>query len=264
MRAPERDVDASENVKLEATFPYENESADFFSGGTDIAFSGKYVYAMQQGMANGGVHVIQNGAKPKKLSFIPCPGEQNDVTVVKPGLIALGYHESTCAGVPGGGIRLIDVKNPKRPKFLGSVNDLPGGTHTLTAYPGGKYIYASPGGLPTNGGAVEQIIDVSDPRKPKVAATFAPNKSGCHDFEFWFSGKTQAGFLRRSHRSPDLGCNRSAGTGDHQPHPRSGRAVPALGSGEPRRQVDAPGRRSHRRQRLCRWADRRDRRLRHL
>jgi hypothetical protein len=193
VRAP-RDADASENVKLEASFPYTNESGDFFAGGTDIAFSGKYIYAMQQGMANGGVHVIQNGAKPKKLSFIPCPGEQNDVAVVKPGLIALGYHESTCAGVPGGGIRLIDVKNPKRPKFLGSVNDLPGGTHTLTTYPGGKYIYASPGGLPTNGGGVEQIIDVSDPRKPKVAATFAPNRSGCHDFEFWFSGDTKLGF----------------------------------------------------------------------
>jgi hypothetical protein len=193
-RAPERDVDASENVKLVADFPYVNEEGDFFQGGTDIDFSGDYIYAMQQGMANGGVHVIKNGAKPKKVSFIACPGEQNDVAVVKPGLIALGYHNSTCAGVPGGGIRLIDVRNPKKPKFLGSVNDLPGGTHTLTTYPGGKYVYASPGGLPTNGGGVEQIIDVSDPKKPKVAATFSPNESGCHDVSFWFSGDTKLGF----------------------------------------------------------------------
>jgi hypothetical protein len=193
-RTPERDVDASNNVKLVVDFPYENEEKDFFSGGTDIDFSGKYVYAMQQGMANGGVHVIKNGPKPKKLAFIPCPGGQNDVAVVKPGLIALGYHESNCAGAPGGGVRLIDVRNPKRPKYLGAINDLPGGTHTLTTYPGEDIIYASPGGLPTNGGAVEQIIDVSDPKKPKVAATFTPNRSGCHDFAFYISGDTKLGF----------------------------------------------------------------------
>lgn len=181
-RPASRDVDASDNVKLVATFPYTNENADFFSGGTDIDFSGKYIYAMQQGNANGGVHVIVNGKKPKKVAFIPCPGEQNDVAVVKPGLIAVGYHNSTC-GEPGGGVRLIDVSNPKSPKILGKV-DTPGGTHTLTVYPGKPIIYASPGGLPTNGGATQQIIDVSDPENPEIAATFQPNQSGCHDLSF--------------------------------------------------------------------------------
>jgi hypothetical protein len=188
--APERAADKSDNVELVATFPYVNESQDFFSGGTDIAFSGKYIYAMQQGNANGGVHVIKQGSKPKKVAFIPCPGEQNDVAVVKPGLIALAYHSSTCGGAPGAGVRLVDVKNPNKPKLLGVV-ETPGGTHTLTVYPGEPIIYASPGGLPTNGGAVEQIIDVSNPAKPEIAATFKPNNSGCHDLSFYFDKDTK-------------------------------------------------------------------------
>lgn len=178
-------VDKSDNVKLVKHYPYKNENLDFFSGGTDIDFKGRYIYAMQQG-ADGGIHIIDRSVNPpKKVGFFPCPGGQNDIAVVKKGLVALGYHESQC-GTPGGGVRLIDVENPKRPKILGAVNDLPGGTHTLTKYPGKPYIYASPGGLPTNGGAVEQILDVSNPMKPKVAATFKPNNSGCHDLTFFF------------------------------------------------------------------------------
>ncbi len=184
--APERQADQTKNVKLLAHFPFENEEGDFFAGGTDIDFQGKFVYAMQQA-EQGGVHIIKHSknGKAKKLSFIPCPGEQNDVAVVKPGLIALGYHNSTC-GDPGGGVKLLDVKNPKRPKMLGAVNDLPGGTHTLTVYPGKPIIYASPGGL-ANGGGVEQILDVSNPNKPEVAATFTPNPAGCHDLSFHIS-----------------------------------------------------------------------------
>jgi hypothetical protein len=178
-------ADKSDNVKLLKSYRYAGVAEDdrFRTAGTDMAFQGKWVYAMQQGNA-GGVHVIDSSKKvPKKVAFIPCPGEQNDVAVVKPGLIALGYHSSTCAATPGGGVRLIDVRNPKRPKYLGSVNNLPGGTHTLTTYPGKPIIYASPGGL-ANGAGVEQILDVSNPRAPEVAATFRPNPTGCHDLTF--------------------------------------------------------------------------------
>lgn len=179
--------DKSDNVTLLKTYRYDGvaEGADrFFTSGTDIDFHGKWVYAMQQG-EGGGVHVFDASKKiPRKVAFVPCPGEQNDVAVVEPGLIALGYHNSTCGGAPGKGVRLIDVDNPRRPAHLGAVNDLPGGTHTLTVYPGKPIIYASPGGLPTNGGGTQQILDVSNPRAPKVAATFQPNASGCHDVIF--------------------------------------------------------------------------------
>jgi hypothetical protein len=186
-------VDKSDNVKLVKHYPYKNEDLDFFSGGTDIDFKGKFIYAMQQG-ADGGIHILDRSeSPPKKVGFFACPGGQNDVAVVKKGLLAIGYHESQC-GTPGGGVRLINVENPRRPKILGAVNDLPGGTHTLTKYPGKPIIYASPGGLPTNGGAVEQILDVSNPMKPKVVATFKPNNSGCHDLLFFFIDKEKLAF----------------------------------------------------------------------
>jgi len=182
----------SDNVKLVKHFPYKNPDLDFFQGGTDIDFKGKFIYAMQQG-PDGGIHIIDNSkAKPKKVGFFACPGEQNDIAVVKPGLVALGYHSTQCGG-PGGGVRLVNVKNPKRPKLLGAVNDLPGGTHTLTVYPGEPIIYASPGGL-ANGDGIEQIIDVSNPKAPKVAATYKPQDIGCHDFSFFFKGDERLGF----------------------------------------------------------------------
>ena len=173
--AGESAVDKSDNVKVVKSFAYE--------GGTDLTFDGRYVFAAQQGNA-GGIHVIDTrGKSPKKVSFILCPGSQNDVAVVRKGLFALGYHSGTCGAVPGAGVRLLDVKNPRRPRILGSVDNLPGGTHTLTVYPGKPIIYASPGGL-ANGGGVEQILDVSNPKKPEVAATYRPNAAGCHDVSF--------------------------------------------------------------------------------
>ena len=192
MSPAQAEIDRSKNVKVLGQFEYDGvnyppeSSDDYFLGGTDIAFQGRFIYAMQQG-ESGGVHVFKHpkgGGPPQKVSFIPCPGGQNDVAVVKPGLIVVGYHSSTCAGGSSAGVRLIDVSNPKKPEYLGSVDDLPGGTHTVTMYPGKDIVYASPGGL-ANGNGVEQIIDVSDPEKPKVVATYTPSPVGCHDLTFY-------------------------------------------------------------------------------
>lgn len=168
-------ITKTDNVKLIKNIPYQE--------GTDIAFQGDYVYFGQQG-DEGGVRILDvSGAVPKEVSFLKCPGGQNDVAVVKPGLLALGYHSGMCAGIPGSGIRLIDVKNPKRPKILGDITIPGGGSHTLTVYPGTSYIYSSPGGL-ANGGGTETIIDASNPKKLEIAATFKPNPTGCHDITF--------------------------------------------------------------------------------
>lgn len=171
----EQSFDKSDNVKFVKNFAYE--------GGSDIAFEGKYAYFGQLG-DQGGIRVIDGSGKiPREVAFIQCPGNQNDVAMVKPGLLALGYHSGQCAARPGAGVRLIDVRNPKRPIFLSDVL-LPGGTHTLTMYPDSEIIYASPGGL-ANGGGVEQILDASNPKKLTVAATFRPpNPAGCHDITF--------------------------------------------------------------------------------
>ena len=167
--------DKTDNVKVVTSIPYE--------GGSDIDFQGDHVYFGQLG-EQGGVRVLDaSGKVPKEIAFIKCPGSQNDVAIVRPGLLALAYHSGQCGGPPGSGVRLIDVRNPKKPKFLSSV-ELPGGAHTITVYPGTDIIYASPGGLPTNGGAVEQILDASNPKKLSVVSTFKPNPSGCHDITF--------------------------------------------------------------------------------
>ena len=167
-------INKTDNMRLVKSFPY--------SGGSDIAFEGKYVYFGQLG-DQGGVRILDvSGAVPKEVSFIRCPGSQNDVAVVRPGLLALAYHSGNCGSTPGAGVRLIDVSNPKKPKFLSEVN-LPGGSHTITVYPGTDIIYASPGGL-ANGGSIQQILDASNPKKLEVAATFKPNQTGCHDLTF--------------------------------------------------------------------------------
>jgi hypothetical protein len=114
------ELDKSENVTLVRHFPFKGspEEAVGGEGATDIAFQGRYVYAMQQSATPaGGIHIFDvRGPKPKKVGFVTCPGTQNDVAVVKPGLVVIGYHDSSCGGVvgEGHGVRLINVKNPNR------------------------------------------------------------------------------------------------------------------------------------------------------
>ncbi len=200
------EIDKSDNIRRTYTFTYEGTvyppetSDDYFKGGTDMAFSGSLIYAMQQG-ENGGVHIVKRTRTRRghvKIGFVPCPGEQNDVEVVKPGLIAIGYHSSQC-NVTGGGIRLIDVSNPSRPSYLGSVS-FTGGTHTLTKYPGKPLIYSSPNGL-GNVRGVEQIIDVSNPAKPEVVASYANRANACHDLTFYVKGDKKLAFCPGSDRT---------------------------------------------------------------
>ncbi|MBA2724850.1 MAG: hypothetical protein H0U53_02570 [Actinobacteria bacterium] len=179
-------VDKTDNVKLVTSIPY--------TGGSDIAFQGRWIYFGVLGN-EGGVRILDaKGGTPKEVAFLKCPGSQNDVAVVKPGLLALGYHSGTCGASPGAGVRLIDVRNPRKPRFLSSV-ELPGGSHTISVYPGTSIIYSSPGGL-RNGGSLEQIIDASNPKKMEVVSTFKPNELGCHDITFARAadGDTTLGF----------------------------------------------------------------------
>lgn len=176
-------VDKSDNISLVARFAYER--------GTDIDFAGDLVYAARQG-DQGGVAIIDvSGKKPRQVGFVPCPGTQNDVAVVKPGLIALGFYSGQC-GEGEEGVRLIDVRDPKKPRLLGAIG-FPDGTHTLTVYPGKPLIYSSPGGLGENGGT-EHIIDVSNPRNIEVVGEYTPNSFGCHDLTFHFTKDRKLAF----------------------------------------------------------------------
>ncbi|MDP9067530.1 MAG: hypothetical protein M3N53_04145 [Actinomycetota bacterium] len=181
-----------------------------FTGGTELAAAGDYIYAGElngttkrnEDPEKGGMHIFDvSGRTPREVGFFSCPGNDNDVEVVRPGLVVMGHHTATCnvpeEGESAAGFVLIDVRNPAKPRQIGSIN-LPSGTqsHTVKPYPGTNYIYVNPGGLPSNGGMKTHIVDISNPKKPEVKATYVPTGSstGCHDFSFHLSKKAKLGF----------------------------------------------------------------------
>src|SRR5688572_12272307 len=170
-------VETSENVK--------HLDSIVFDGGTELARSGKYIYAAELDGAvespsrgtkpdEGGLHVIDvSGKTPKEVGFLHCPGNDNDVEVVKPGLVTMSFAHNKCVPTAGEGIMTIDVSNPRKPKVLGSVNT--GGAHTHKPVPGTDLVYSVGGNLAGSGMRGSAIVDVSDPRKPKVIGTTANN-----------------------------------------------------------------------------------------
>ena len=200
--AQEDAVDKSANVKLLKQVGY--------TGGTELAASGRYLYSGEfngrddrnQNEKKGGIRIyrLSDTGVPRQIGFLRCPGNDNDVEVINRNLIVVAYHTNTC-GQPDDGMLVVSVKDKRRPKVIGNIA-LPAGrggsSHTLNPYPGGRYVYINPGGLPTNGGAIEHIIDISNPRKPKIAATYGPSDgghpSGCHDMAFSFRNDRKLGF----------------------------------------------------------------------
>lgn len=194
------EVADSQGATLVASFSFPG-AEDTFSSGTDIDFYGSFAYVGQMG-PEGGLHIFDIGRdKPRKLGFLSCPGGQNDVAVVRPGLVALGYQGSEC-GAPTGGVSLIDVSNPRKPRLRGSIPIPNGGTHTLTVYPGKPLIYSSPGGWDQEVPGVspktyhheETIIDASDPLRPKIVGDFDPMLADCHDLTFRFTQSAKLAF----------------------------------------------------------------------
>jgi hypothetical protein len=125
--------------------PFEAE-ADFNS---DIAFENGYAF----GGNYDGVQIwdVRNGQTPALAAFIHCPGSQNDVTV-NDGILVTSTdsirNKAECEGnvsVPTTspeygqptnweGLRVFDVRNPYRPKYLTSVRT-DCGSHTHTVLP---------------------------------------------------------------------------------------------------------------------------------
>lgn len=186
-----------------------------FLSGTELATSGKFLYAGQmdggegahRGTApeEGGMHIydISKGA-PKEVGFLHCPGNDNDVEVVKPGLVVLGFHTNKCAPQAGNGLVTVDVRNPRKPKILGWLNT--GTNHTHKPYPGTNYVYTAGGDLPGVGPATgPQIVDVSDPKKPKIVGKLSTLTTDCHDISFSISKGAKLMF-----------CAGAVGTGEVQ------------------------------------------------
>ena len=172
-----------------------------YTGGTELAADGKYVYSGElNGETNrnespdkGGLHIFDvSGKAPKEVGFMHCPGTDNDVEVLRPGIVVMGFSVNKCALEAGNGFMTIDVSNPKKPQRLGSV--MTGKTHTLKPFPGGRYVYTAGGGLSGSSTAGPAIVDVKDPRKPKVVKTFQTYSMDCHDISFHVSKDKKLGF----------------------------------------------------------------------
>ena len=199
--AQEAEVDKSDNVTMLKQIKY--------TGGTELASKGNFLYAGEfngrdnrnQNPKKGGIRIfkLSDGGAPTQVGFLRCPGNDNDVEVINKNLIVVAFHNNVCLESGADGMLVVDVSNKRQPKVIGKL-ELPSGgsAHTLNPYPGGKYVYINPGGLPSNGGGIEYVVDISNPRKPKIASQFGPEEgnhpSGCHDMAFSFKNDRKLGF----------------------------------------------------------------------
>lgn len=199
------EVNKSKNVKEIAHVKY--------WGGSHLTFGGDYAYAGNWDGRGarpkvGGVRIMDISGKPRQVGFFKCPGDDVDVAVVKPGVIAVGHHNAKCNPLKGdednAGVYTLDVSDPTNPEMLGQVNlkrDVEGQdrtgrqNHSITKYPGKPIIYTNAGGLPTNGQMITHMVDVSNPAKPKIVAEYRPPapSTGCHDFSFHFDKRGKFG-----------------------------------------------------------------------
>ncbi|MEV1246849.1 hypothetical protein [Nonomuraea sp. NPDC049750] len=214
------DVKASANVKLVANVPKQGPFKDSEAYDTDLAFQGDYAY---QGNYHGfTIYDIKNPAKPAVVSRVSCPAAQNDVSV-QGDLLFLSVDESmtndSCkadAETPSvksawEGIRIFDISDKKRPKYIKSIETACGShTHTLVpdkTRPGKKstavYLYVSsygpaksypdckpphdrisivkvPLGKPTSAKVVARPVLFPDGGNEKQEDLLAPT-TGCHD-----------------------------------------------------------------------------------
>lgn len=183
-------ADQSDNIRVEQHIP--------MTLANEIEFAGSTIYINQYASGeNMGVTSFKRlgDGTLRKTGHLVCRGI-TDTAALDAGLVAIGLQQGgeKCNEPPGplsghvGGVHLADMSKPSRPLLLGSIA-LPGGIHTLTRYPGKPYVYASVGGYETQAvfsRGAEYILDVSDPRAPKIAATYSSplNWGGCHDVTF--------------------------------------------------------------------------------
>lgn len=175
----------SDNLKHVHQFKY--------TGGTELATDGgRYLYSGElngtddrgQDQTKGGLHIFDT-RKMKEVGFLHCPGTDNDVEFIKPGLVVMAFSQNTCAPTAGAGLMLVNVKNPKRPQIISALNT--GKSHTLKPVPGTSLIYMAGGGLTGGTNAGPAIVDVKNPAKPKVVATYKTYTMDCHDIGFSFT-----------------------------------------------------------------------------
>jgi hypothetical protein len=132
---------------------------------SDLAFSGDLMFV---GNFNGfTIYDIENGAKPRLLSSVVCPGGQGDVSVYRNLLIVsveqtrgrvdcgTGGVKDTVSPERFRGIRVFDISDLRQPRQVAAVQTCRGShTHTLVTDPRNRdrlYVYVSGTGVVRSG-----------------------------------------------------------------------------------------------------------------
>jgi hypothetical protein len=132
--------------------PFEGSFAEDGAYGTDMAFKGRYLF---DGNYNGfQVFDIKKPTAPKRIAQVTCPGGQADLSVYRDILVMSvdsSRNDASCNSTSLSateksaweGLRVWDVSNPAKPKYVASV-ETPCGSHTHTLAPtrNGKQLFA--------------------------------------------------------------------------------------------------------------------------
>ncbi|WP_433518247.1 LVIVD repeat-containing protein [Nonomuraea sp. CA-143628] len=198
---PTGDAKTSPNVKRVAHVPRTAPLDGAMDWNTDLAFQGDYAYVGNFGGFS--IYDISDPTKPKTVSQVACPAQQNDVSIYGD-LLILSIDEprsdESCASTTKSqaweGLRIFDVSDKKNPKYVSAVaTDC--GSHTHTMIPDGETLYvyvSSPGPEPESKTCpppheLLQVVEIptKDPKAAKIVArpNFFPDReetgAGCHD-----------------------------------------------------------------------------------
>ncbi len=207
--AGHNDDDHSDNFKELARKPIVIDEG-VLAEGSDLAFKGNLVIAGSfQGLGTFKI-LGKRAGYLKQLGFAQCTGGQGDVTVFgdhvffsvdsprvgptcSPEDSAGASNAVHIAGQAWEGLRIFDISDPARPKWVGGI-DIPCGSHTNTLLPGKtkSYIYIESYPLGAQGQDCSvashrkiQIVEFpnSDPTKAKLldATIDVSPMIGCHD-----------------------------------------------------------------------------------
>ena len=211
----------SPNMTHVTNVPYEKLRNTTKSGGTDIefarhkgrqyAFAGSYSNGMQ-------IFDITNPERTRLVGRYDCGITQGDVQIFRQAdlrgkLFAtytsdtvndgtspcnveaqrLGFDTKKSATAGKNGTFIVDVTNPSRPRTVSFV-EVVQGSHNMTVHPSGDYMYNSNSDLITSVRPAIEIIDIRDPRRPKLLETelshetFPGLGTESHDITFNESG----------------------------------------------------------------------------
>ncbi|MGI8775126.1 MAG: LVIVD repeat-containing protein [Actinomycetota bacterium] len=212
--------DHTENFIRKAQVPIKIDK-ELMAEGSDLAFKDDLLIA---GTYQGPAIFKMTKSKPfvKQIGFAYCPGGQGDVSVlgnyvflsVDTALVGetCSVEDTTAAGAPQyaagdgwEGVRIFDISNPTRPRWVASV-DAPCGSHTHTLLPGKKTSYLYVNSYPISGQGSDcnyashrqvQIIEfpTANPAKAKLLdETIDVSPAlGCHDITTFPDRKIMAG-----------------------------------------------------------------------